>query len=184
MADESTPTPKPRTPRKAAVKKAPARRPAAKRAPAKPGRKSLLTEERITQIAELVAMGMGVERAAALAGVSKTAFHNWARAGREELERLADAGDPEGEPAPDKRLNVELVNALQKAQSAFILQRISRIKTAGENGSWQADAWLLERLFTSEFGRQVREPQRTEDTAGALVRALSALVGTERLPGE
>lgn len=145
----------------------------------------MLTEERVTTIADLVATGMGVERAAALAGVSKTAFHNWARVGREELERLAAAGDPEGEPEASKRLNVELVNAVQKAQAAFILQRISRIKEAGENGAWQADAWLLERLHTQEFGRQTKESaNRADENAGAIVRALTSLVSTKPLPGE
>jgi len=67
--------------------------------------------------------------AAILAGITETTFHEWIK---------------------DKR-KPEFAKSIKRAQAIFKRNRIGRIKKAGKKGTWQADAWLLERLYRDEF---------------------------------
>lgn len=44
-------------------------------------------------------------------------------------------------------------DARVKGQSQAKVVALARIKRAGANGAWQADAWWLERAFPDEYGR-------------------------------
>ena len=176
-----TPPPAKRAP----ARKAPARKPAVKKAtPArKTGRPLSLTREKIDKIADLVASGIPAESAIALVGVRTSAFYKWQARGRAELERLADAGDPDGKPLASEAIYVELAEAIKRARAAAELQAITEIRVAAREGTWQAAAWFLERSNPSRWGKQYREPARDEQN-GAITRAVANLVNTPLLPGE
>lgn len=150
--------------------------------PAKRGRRTLLTRDRISKIEHLVSEGLSGEAAAALVGIRRSAYYNYLARGRRELERLEAKGTPEAKPAPSESLFVELVDAVQKANSATELMMLTRIRVASED-TWQAAAWILERKFPTVYGKQYREPARDEGN-GALTKAIAALTNTAKLPGE
>lgn len=164
-----------------------ARKPAARKPAAKPqrrtGRPLTLTREKITKIAELVESGIPAESAIALCGVRTSAFYSWQARGRAELDRLADAGTPDGAPQASEAIFVELAEALQKARAAAELSAITEVRVAARDGTWQAAAWFLERSNPSRWGKQYREPV-VADPAGALARAVARLADTPALPGE
>lgn len=68
--------------------------------------------------------------AAALAGISKETFYNW-------LAEFPDFSD-----------------AIKKAEAEAESVRVARIRKAGDEGTWQADAWWLERRRHEAWGRK------------------------------
>lgn len=55
-----------------------------------------------------------------------------------------------------KRTNPKLTEAIEKGQAIGIARRLARIEKAAKAGSWQADAWYLERVHWQQFGRRDR----------------------------
>lgn len=48
----------------------------------------------------------------------------------------------------------EFAESVKKAQASARVQSIGRIRLAGKNGNWQADAWFLERSDPANWGRK------------------------------
>lgn len=91
-----------------------------------------------TTILELLAAGVPVTLATAAAGVARSTFYQWMQTD-DRWRRDVDA-----------------------AQVASVAPLIDRIRSAAEQGQWQAAAWLLERRWPSEFGR--RDTTRIDTT--------------------
>ncbi len=51
----------------------------------------------------------------------------------------------------------EFFDAVKKAEATMAQAALRRIEQAAKGGSWQADAWKLERRFPHEYGRTVQE---------------------------
>lgn len=56
----------------------------------------------------------------------------------------------------------EFRESIKKARAKAISTKVTRIHKAGQDGSWQADAWWLERVARKRFGRD--EPQMQQQT--------------------
>jgi hypothetical protein len=54
-------------------------------------------------------------------------------------------------------LAVEFRDAVKRAEAEAKLAALERIQLAGRGGTWQADAWYLERKCPREFGRRLHE---------------------------
>lgn len=133
-------------------------------------RKPKLNKEIQTALVEGISLGLKIEDACSLAGVSHTAFFNW-------LNR--------GETPGAASLYVDFVEAIKKAQPSRKRVLLSRIYQAARGGKivkdkktttryeggkavatdvvesehevapdWKADAWMLERGYPDEFGRR------------------------------
>jgi hypothetical protein len=89
------------------------------------------TPARVRTICRHIANGVPREHAAALAGLSKGSYHEW-------LTSFADFAE-----------------AVTRAEGRLIAKRLARIDHAGAAGTWQADAWTLERRLPEHFGRSV-----------------------------
>jgi len=50
-------------------------------------------------------------------------------------------------------------DAIKKAEGECVVMRLARINKAGQEGTWQADAWTLERRYPQDYGRTVHEVQ-------------------------
>jgi hypothetical protein len=99
------------------------------------------TPERSRAICEALELGTPRTHAAAAAGIDDSTFYDW-------LKHFP-----------------HFSNAVKAAEARCIQTRLERIRTAGQSGSWQADAWVLERRFSNEFGKTVQE-QRHTNAAG------------------
>lgn len=118
------------------------------------GQKPKLTRELIKEAAKLISGGLTNRDACAVLGVSETAFYRWLQEPREGLE-------------------VELWDGLEKAKAtrkAFMLQSIT---TAARNGTWQAAAWYLERVYPTEYARPDRYHDAGMQEAVQAVRELT-----------
>jgi len=96
----------------------------------KTGRPTKFTSERRDIILDTLRRGASLAAAAAAAGVNPDTVLNWRRA------RAAFA------------LQVD------QAMAEGALRALDAIWTAAESGDWRAAAWLLERRYPEEYGRQ------------------------------
>ena len=129
------------------------------------GRPSSLTPETAAVILDAVKGGASQKDAAAMAGIPQSTMSAWKRKGADQID------GPYREFALEmKRALVEwkmkrLESIRQAAEEGRVRLRVERTKykdgsqkvvETREEGapSWQASAWLLERMFPDEFGRK------------------------------
>jgi transposase-like protein len=104
-------------------------------------RQSKLTPETQRKIVEAIAEGNYLETAAALGGVTYTTLNNWMRKGQ-----AATSGP-----------YVAFFESVKRAEAEAESTRVGRIKRAGQEGNWQADAWYLERRYPERWGKRIQQ---------------------------
>jgi len=109
------------------------------------GAKQKLTDAIQEKICQAVRLGNNNVVSAAYGGISETTFYRWIKEGQ-----AAKTGS--------KRLFWE---AIKKAEADAEVGRIARISAAGASGTWQADAWWLERKFPERWGRTVQSVEHS-----------------------
>ena len=104
----------------------------------KGGRIPIVSDPRMRAV--LTALGAGNYRrhAARFGGVSHETFYRWLH----DADLMIDG--------------VTFADAVQKAESDAVVRALARIAQAGAKGSWQADAWFLERRYPADFGLRHR----------------------------
>lgn len=99
------------------------------------GTKTLLTPELTDQIAKTLSAGTYLSVAARAAGISPDTLDDWLHKGRE----------------GDKRY-VDLLVRVERARAEGEARNVTHIARAAAT-SWQAAAWLLERMYPERWGR-------------------------------
>jgi transposase len=93
-------------------------------------------QERLLQA---IRLGAFIEHACYYAGINSSTFRLWRQKASENIEPYAS-----------------FWIKVNEAESEAIMRRLARIENAGKDGSWQADAWYLERKYPEKFGRRDR----------------------------
>ncbi len=114
---------------------------------------SKLTPAIVATVLGNLAAGCYIETACAAAGISKQTYYNW-------LEHAEE--DPDSAYAEFAAL-VEKARAQAEAANLRIIRKAA-------NDSWQAAAWLLERVYPDKYGMR----NRTTHDGGMLIAATSA----------
>lgn len=122
----------------------------------KAGNKSLLTPKFIRQTERLAALGMTQRQIATILGVNACTISIW--------------------KAKDGKLEEKFQKALERGEARGVERRLRRIERAGNNGSWQADAWTLERRQPEQFGR--RDSVRVSDPDGKPMSGTTVIAPT------
>lgn len=133
------------------------------------GRRCKCTPKVIEDATKAIGLGLKIVHAAQYAGISKTSWYDWVERG------LMTGEEPFATFA-------EAVTAGQARGRAACMARIVK---AAINGSWQADAWILERshgysktaeitVATTTAGRQRTPEEILEDINERLDRAQKA----------
>lgn len=104
---------------------------------------------------DAVKTGVPYTYAVKLAGICYDTFCEWQKKGAEGLAPYA-----------------EFVEQLERAKGEAIEARIKRIEAAGKQGSWQADAWWLERQIPSEFGKREAVELTGKDGGAVLINII------------
>ena len=94
------------------------------------GRRSIRTADNRKAILDALALGSTINDACAYAGISNDTFGRW---------RDGDT---------------DFADAIKKAQAQARVVSIGRIRKAGNDGNWTADAWFLERSDPAHWGRR------------------------------
>jgi hypothetical protein len=95
------------------------------------GRRTKYTPETVKAITDAISLGLSIKDACLRADVSVQTYARWSAQ------------------------YVDFVDAIQKAESTCKLRKLARIEQAGQKGTWQADAWVLERKFPEEFAQRM-----------------------------
>ena len=102
-------------------------------------------EQLVEALCDSIATGMYVNLACQSVGISTSALSEWEEKGQEGIHPY------------DK-----VWQKIQVAEAKAIERRIKRIEEAGESGSWQADAWYLERRYPHCLVREIQLPLKTK----------------------
>ena len=124
-----------------------------------PGRPTKLTPELREKICSTLADGNYVATTCDYVGITEHTFYEWMHRG----ERNAPSDQAAGYP--------EFYQAVKKARSTSEIVSLARIRRAGADGQWQADAWFLERSNPKRWGR--RNLELTGADGGELVIRLT-----------
>lgn len=114
---------------------------ATKRTNAPRGRKTKYTEDTLAAIEKALKLGMTRHDAAIHGDIDDSTFCVWLNE------------------------KPEFVDLVQKAETYAKLSRVERIEKAGKKGTWQADAWMLERKYANEFAQRLVVQITPEDAA-------------------
>lgn len=90
------------------------------------------------EIYNLISTGVPIKQTCAIVGINRDTYYRWYNNGKE---------DPESKYYP-------FYQRMEKAKANAIAARVKRINDAGKAGTWQADAWYLERIDPEHFGRK------------------------------
>lgn len=121
--------------------------------PASVGRKSKLTPEVESQIAQAIMDGLSIKDACLLAGIGQSTYYQ------------------------NLRKNSEFAQLIARTEAEFKRTRLQRIKAAGVRvvkgrngepvveGDYRADIWLMEKRFPDEYGPKLIIKLTPEDAA-------------------
>jgi hypothetical protein len=105
-------------------------------------RPTKFTSTTVAHLLTAIRAGLPYRLAAEAAGISETTFHEWQRG---EFPRGAD-----------KHLKAQFSEELTRARGESALRLMGVINQAAPD-DWRAAAWILERRFPQDFGKQVLE---------------------------
>jgi transposase len=108
----------------------------------------LLDEEIVERLLQAIKLGAFTEHACHYAGITSATFRKWRQYAMDDIEPYKSFW---------KEVNL--------AESEAIVRRIARIEKAGVEGSWQADAWVLERKYPDKFGRREKVTLQADPNA-------------------
>lgn len=114
-------------------------------------RSSKLNKELIDEILTYKENGLSDADVCDMVGISQQAFYSWLK----EAETGINAINPD-KPVSNYALKLELFEGLKRARVAFKAYHVQTITKAAKK-SWQAAAWMLERMYPKEFGRIDRQ---------------------------
>jgi hypothetical protein len=117
--------------------------------------KSRATEGAVTAVLDLIRCGNSRTAACAAAGIPRTTFHDWIKAGEELVLALQDGLILEEELTERERVLVGLRAGLYQAYAQAETWHVQNIRNHAE-GDWKASAWWLERARPESFGKQSR----------------------------
>lgn len=90
------------------------------------------TPDVVKLITDAIRLGMTYRLACQYAGITEETFGNW------------------------QKRYLDFFDAVKKADADCVALRLARISAAGKAGTWQADAWTLERRYANEYGNKIR----------------------------
>lgn len=110
--------------------------------------KTILNDELIENICELVSDGNFIKDAAAINGIPEGTFWNWMKIADD---LISDKTRDETSYTDLEKLCVKLSADMRIARAKNKDQHIQNINKAANSGTWQASAWYLERVYKNEF---------------------------------
>lgn len=120
----------------------------------KGGTKTLLTREFIAKVEKLAAKGLTQRQIAHIMNVGACTLSIWKSKAGEATEKFA--------------------KAIARGEAKGVEMRLKRIEKAAIKGSWQADAWVLERRNPEQFGR--RDAVSLSNPDGSAVQASTTVI--------
>ena len=118
--------------------------------------------KRVQKIIEEIKDGGTTKMAAEVGGIARRTLYEWVY----KAEEIRDArqADPMSAVTPYDDDYLWFLREYELARHARKKKLVKRIEKAGEDGKWQADAWLLGHYDPEDFGKkQVEQQQNGRD---------------------
>jgi len=118
-----------------------------------------LSRKLIKEAESLFEKGLNITDTCNILNISRETYYKWIRQG-EELKKKVN--DEKYLPTGDDKLFIDISDTHIKGEALFKQKRLENII---DDQAWQSDAWLLERKFPNEFGRNqspIIDNSRTE----------------------
>lgn len=109
------------------------------------------TQKTVNIVLRAISKGLSQKDAAALAGISEDTLSRW------------------------KKEKVDFADKIRQKEITFKQKNIDVIRKTGEDKSWQAAAWLLERKYPEEFSLKQELRVTTESQDEEISRVLDEL---------
>ena len=150
------------------------------------GRRTRLLEKSVMQrVVEATRAGLTASATADYAGISRSAFFDWMRRGRQASDAF-DAGDL----VADSELPfLEFLDEIRRIKAATEVGILAIIEDSAVKGNWRAAAWLLERSRPETWGPPPRriaptEPNPSVDPAELERKVMQVLQNRGDVPSE
>lgn len=113
-----------------------------------------ITEEVLQEMEELYELGMYDRHIYDYFCIPSRTFQYWKNRGRKIAEKL-EAGEIAIDDLVDDEVTyLRILLLSKKGRSKMIKRNLEVIRNAGQDGTWQASAWKLERADNKAFGRK------------------------------
>lgn len=131
------------------------------------GQPTKCTNEMIKALSNYIANGVAIKYAVDAVGISEDCFYKWMKLGREDK-------------AIEKPSNYrKFFESITKIRADFISEAIENIKKSGKSRkNWQANTWLLEKLYSAGYGKDSVEVQQLFKDIEEIKRILGADLST------
>lgn len=107
---------------------------------------SKLNKKIIKELAHYISRGVAIKYAVDAVGISTETYSRWFNEGKRDYANNTPS------------LQSEFYVVISKIKADFIQKAIERIEKAGKSSkNWQANTWLLERLYQGGYGRDSAE---------------------------
>lgn len=127
------------------------------------GRKLMLDETLIKEMCKAKKNGLSNRACCDYIGIDESTLYDWLNKGDRDTKNGEDS------------IYSNFSKRFKKAISEMKAFHIGLLRRASEAGSWQASAWILERCFPKEYGRNIIVKDETSN--GVLDKLATALEG-------
>lgn len=130
----------------------------------KTGRKTILNDKLIEDLCKAKQMGLSNKSACDYVNISEDTLYRFLKEGERDIEN------------GENTKRAEFSERFKKAVSEFKAYHMELIRKSSVKGNWQASAWLLERAYPKEFGKNVVITDETSNNViDKLANALEGL---------
>lgn len=128
------------------------------------GRKTILNDKLIEDLCKAKKMGLSNRASCDYVNISEAVLYQFMEKGERDLQNGEDT------------IYVKFIENFKRAVSEFKAYHMELIRKSSVKGNWQASAWLLERCYPKEYGRNVVITDETSNNViDKLANALEGL---------
>lgn len=135
------------------------------------GRKSKLTDERITAIINCIKDNIPYKLAAESNGITEQLFYSWLRDGEQDLENEVDS------------LHAKLFQKIKSCETEKVRNLLLQIQKGEKN--WQSHAWILDRhpCYRKFFSANAHELEKIQAEMQEIKDTMAKLINKNILQG-
>jgi len=116
------------------------------------GAPSKLSQKLIDELCHYISRGVAVKYAVDAVGISQETYYRWLKEGF----NFSESWDEDSKETKPPQL--AFYETICRVKADFIQEAVENIKKAGRtNKNWQANSWLLEKLYSGGYGKDSTE---------------------------
>ncbi|HEY7310083.1 MAG TPA: hypothetical protein VH643_12045 [Gemmataceae bacterium] len=143
----------------------------------KTGRPIEITSELIVRAGQLAGETLYVECVAGRLGISRSTLYRWLRRGQRERRRRERGLVPKDR----EQSFLDFSDSVEKGFAEAEARHLANIQSAGNSGTWQASAWVLERSHPERWSLERNELRRLKRIVQKMLKDHNQRIDEEEL---